>query len=69
MSNFYSGLRRVTYDHHITGKAAVNFPSLRTSTGGWRYLAYWNSGTGQVITSLASIHYPKTIGTSVRQAS
>lgn len=60
MTNFGSDLRRVTYDYYITGKAAINFPSLHTTTGGWHYLAYWNSMTGQAKVSLAGIHYPET---------
>jgi hypothetical protein len=58
MSNFVSVHRRVTYDHLITVKAALNFSSLRTSAGGWHYLAYWNSGTGQAKASPAGILEP-----------
>lgn len=43
---------RLTYDHYITGKAAINFPSLHATTGRWQYLAYWNSATGQAKISL-----------------
>lgn len=60
MRNFDVDLKRVTYLHCITAKAAINFPCTHTTSGGWHYLAYWNSMTGQAKVSLAGIHYPDT---------
>lgn len=60
MGNFDLDLSRVTYEHYITGKAAINFPRLQSSTGGWHYLSYWDSTSGQAKVSLAGIHYPDT---------
>ena len=60
MRNFDLDLKRVSYVHYITGKAAINFPRIHTTSGGWHYLSYWNSTTGQAKVSLAGIHYPDT---------
>ncbi len=60
MLNFDLDLSRVTYEHFITGKAAINFPRPRATSGGWHYLAYWNSKGGEAKVSLAAIHYPDT---------
>ena len=53
-------LSRVTREHYITGKAAINFPFPGVTTGGWHYLSYWNRGEGVAKVSLAGIHYPDT---------
>lgn len=60
MRNFDVDLKRVTYLHYITAKAAINFPRIQTTSGGWHYLSYWDSTTGQPKVSLAGIHYPNT---------
>lgn len=60
MRNFDLDLKRVTYVHYITGKAAINFPWIHATSGGWHYLSYWNSTTGQAKVWLAGIHYPGT---------
>lgn len=60
MRNFDVDLKRVTYLHYITAKAAINFPWTHTTSGGWHYLSYWDSTTGQAKVSLAGIHYPDT---------
>jgi hypothetical protein len=60
MRNFDLDLSRVTYEHFITGKAAINFPRPHATSGGWHYLAYWNSKVGEAKVSLAGIHYPDT---------
>ncbi len=38
MRNFDVGLKRVTHLHYITAKAAINFPWIHTTSGGWHYL-------------------------------
>lgn len=53
-------LSRVTREHYISGKAAINFPLPGVTTGGWHYLSYWNRGEGVAKVSLAGIHYPDT---------
>jgi hypothetical protein len=60
MTKFDLDLSRVTYRHYVTGKAAINFPHPKSSTGGWHYLGYWDSNNGQAKVSLAGIHYPDT---------
>lgn len=50
---------RVTREHYITGKSAINFPSGGT-TGGWHTLAYFDRDAGVMKLSLAGIHYPDT---------
>jgi hypothetical protein len=60
MLKFDLDLSRVTYEHYITGKAAINFPWIRSTTGGWHYLSYWDKTAGQAKVSLAGIHYPDT---------
>lgn len=60
MPQFDLDLNRVTYEHYVTAKAAINFPWTHTTSGGWHYLSYWNRETGQVKVSLAGIHYPDT---------
>ena len=60
MRKFDLDLSRVTYEHCITGKAAINFPWPHSSTGGWHCLSYWDSTIGQAKVSLAGIHYPDT---------
>ena len=53
-------LSRVTREHYITGKAAINFPFPGVTTGGWHYLSYWDRAAGVAKVSLAGIHYPDT---------
>lgn len=53
-------LSRVTREHYITGKAAINFPFPGVTTGGWHYLSYWNREEGVAKVSLAGVHYPDT---------
>lgn len=53
-------LRRVSREHYITGKAAINFPSSEGVTGGWHFLSYWDRDAGVAKVSLAGIHYPNT---------
>jgi len=60
MPKFDIDLSRVTYEYYITGKAAINFPRPHATSGGWHYLAYWNSKVGEAKVSLAGIHYPDT---------
>ncbi|MDN7144258.1 hypothetical protein KC131_26785 [Pseudomonas sp. JQ170] len=51
---------RVTREHYITGKAAVNFPTPGVTTGGWHFMSYWNRDSGVCKVSLAGIHFPET---------
>lgn len=53
-------LGRVSREHYITGKAAINFPSPGGVTGGWHFLSYWNRDAGVAKVSLAGVHYPNT---------
>ncbi|KAF2390757.1 hypothetical protein [Pseudomonas frederiksbergensis] len=53
-------LKRVSHQHYITGKAAINFPYLGSSTGGWHFLSYFDRESGVAKVSLAGIHYPDT---------
>lgn len=53
-------LQRVTREHYITGKAAINFPYPGVSTGGWHFMSYWNRDSGVCKVSLAGIHFPDT---------
>lgn len=53
-------LKRVSRQHYITGKAAINFPHPGCSTGGWHFLSYFDRDAGVVKVSLAGIHYPHT---------
>lgn len=53
-------LKRVTREHYITGKAAINFPSFGDTTGGWHSMSYWSRDTGVSKVSLAGLHYPDT---------
>lgn len=53
-------LKRVARKHYITGKAAINFPYLGSSTGGWHFLSYFDRESGVAKVSLAGIHYPDT---------
>ncbi len=53
-------LQRVTREHYITGKAAINFPFPGVTTGGWHVLAYWDRESGVCNVSLAGIHFPDT---------
>jgi hypothetical protein len=53
-------LKRVSHQHYITGKAAINFPHPGSTTGGWHFLAYFDRESGVCKVSLAGIHYPDT---------
>ncbi|MDL2189198.1 hypothetical protein P5706_34070 [Pseudomonas sp. ChxA] len=53
-------LKRVSHQHYITGKAAINFPHLGSTTGGWHFLSYFDLESGVAKVSLAGIHYPET---------
>lgn len=51
-------LSRVTREHYITGKAAINFPHPGVTTGGWHVTSYWDRDSGMCKVSLAGIHFP-----------
>ncbi|MGF6329347.1 hypothetical protein ABH909_002225 [Pseudomonas sp. BS3782 TE3695] len=53
-------LKRVSREHYITGKAAINFPATGGTTGGWHFLSYFDRESGVAKVSLAGIHYPDT---------
>ncbi|WP_422394261.1 hypothetical protein [Pseudomonas poae] len=53
-------LKRVSSEHYVTGKAAINFPHSGSTTGGWHYLSYFDRVSGVAKVSLAGIHYPDT---------
>ena len=53
-------LKRVSHQHYITGKAAINFPYPGSTTGGWHFLSYFDRESGVAKVSLAGIHYPDT---------
>lgn len=53
-------LKRVSREHYITGKAAINFPHPGCITGGWHFLSYFDRDSGVAKVSLAGIHYPDT---------
>lgn len=53
-------LKRVSREHYITGKAAINFPHAGRTTGGWHLLSYFDRDSGVAKVSLAGIHYPDT---------
>ncbi|VVM89577.1 hypothetical protein [Pseudomonas fluorescens] len=53
-------LKRVSLQHYITGKAAINFPHPGSTTGGWHFLSYFDRESGVAKVSLAGIHYPDT---------
>ena len=53
-------LKRVTREHYITGKAAINFPFPGATTGGWHVTSYWDHDSGVCKVSLAGIHFPDT---------
>lgn len=55
-------LKRVSREHYITGKAAINFPDPDSATGGWHFLSYFDRESGVAKVSLAGIHYPDTAG-------
>lgn len=55
-------LKRVSHQHYITGKAAINFPHPGSTTGGWHFLSYFDRESGVAKVSLAGIHYPDTTG-------
>lgn len=53
-------LNRVSHQHYITGKAAINFPHPGSTTGGWHFLSYFDRESRVAKVSLAGIHYPDT---------
>ncbi len=53
-------LNRVSRQHYITGKAAINFPCPGCSTGGWHFLSYFDRDSVVAKVSLAGTHYPDT---------
>lgn len=53
-------LKRVSFEHYITGKAAINFPHPESTAGGWHFLSYFDRDLGVAKASLAGIHYPDT---------
>ena len=53
-------LKRVSHEHYITGKAAINFPHAGSTTGGWHFLSYFDRDSGVAKVSLAGVHYPDT---------
>ena len=53
-------LKRVSREHYITGKAAINFPHAGSTTGGWHFMSYFDREAGVAKVSLAGIHYPDT---------
>lgn len=53
-------LKRVTREHYITGKAAINFPFPGVTTGGWHVTSYWDRDSGVCKVSLAGIHFADT---------
>lgn len=57
---FDLNLSRVTREHYITGKAAINFPFPGVTTGGWHVTSYWDRDSGVCKVSLAGIHFPDT---------
>ncbi|WP_306108903.1 MULTISPECIES: hypothetical protein [Pseudomonas] len=65
---FDLNLKRVTREHYITGKAAINFRS-NDDTGGWHFLSHWNRESGVAKVSLAGVHYPDTAEFSVMPGS
>ena len=54
--------KRVSREHYITGEAAINFPHVGSTTGGWHFLSYFDREAGGAKVSLAGIHYPDTTG-------
>lgn len=55
-------IKRVSHQHYITGKAAINFLHPGGTTGGWHFLSYFDRESGVAKVSLAGIHYPATTG-------
>jgi hypothetical protein len=53
-------LKRVSREHYVTGKAAINFPHSGSTTGGWHFMSYFDREAGVAKVSLAGIHYPDT---------
>lgn len=53
-------LKRVSHQHYITGKAAINFPHPESTTGGWHFLSYFDRESGVTKVSLAGIHHSDT---------
>ncbi|MDR6577563.1 hypothetical protein J2X88_002447 [Pseudomonas extremaustralis] len=55
-------LKRASREHYITDKAAINFPHVGSTAGGWHFLSYFGRKTEVSMVSLAGIHYPNTTG-------
>jgi hypothetical protein len=53
-------LKRVSREHYITAKAAINFPQPESTTGGWHSLSYFDRDSGVAKVSLAGVHHPDT---------
>lgn len=53
-------LKRVSHQHYITAKAAINASYSGSSTGGWHFLSYFDRESGAAKVSLTGIHYPDT---------
>lgn len=53
-------LKRVSSQHYITGKVAINFPHSGRTTGGWHSLSYFDRESSVAKVSLAGIYYPDT---------
>lgn len=61
-------LKRVSREHYVTGKAAINFPHSGSTTGGWHYLSHFDRVSGVAKVSLAGVHYPDTTVFSASKA-
>jgi hypothetical protein len=62
-SRFDFDLKRVSREHYITGKAAVNFAHPESTTGGWHSLSYSDRESGVAKVSLAGIlNWPNDFG-------
>ncbi len=57
---FDFGLQRVSRQHYISGKAAINFPHSGSTIGGWHFLSYFDRDSGVNKVSFAGIHYVDT---------
>ena len=66
---FYFDLKRVSREHYVTEKAAINFPNSGCTTGGGHYMSYFGRVSGVAKVLLAGIHYPDTTVFSASKAS
>ncbi|WP_371929247.1 hypothetical protein [Pseudomonas sp. 43A] len=53
-------LKRVSREHYITGKAAINLPHAESTTDAWHLVLYFERETGISKVSLEGIQYPDT---------